>query len=247
MARLDRRLGVLIATALMLLVTFFLVVLPPSYHVPFVSSAFIVLLALPAFGVAIKQDVKKGLLAVFVVGIFSLLIESIGILTGFPYSFFVYGESIGTKLGVVPWTVFFAWPPLVFGVWAFTKKLWSKKALLLAPLLLVAVDLVLDPVNAALGFWVWATPGMYYGVPLVNFAGWLFSGTIGVLLLCLFFPKGLPIGALYSVFLILLFATCASLWMGFWIPFLIGLGYLVFLYYETLPKNLRHGLQAKSP
>lgn len=238
----DRRLGVFIASAVMLLITFFLVVLPPSYHIPIVSSAFIVLLALPAFGVALRADVKRGLFAILAIGAFSILIESIGILTGFPYSSFTYSDTIGMKLGVVPWTVFFAWPPLVFGTWAFAKKLWPKHALWLAPLLLVAVDVVLDPVNTALGFWIWAKDGLFYGVPLVNFAGWLFSGTIGILLMRLFFPKGLPVGAVYSVFLILLFATCASLWLGFWIPFVVGLVYLVFLYFKTLPKNLKHGL-----
>lgn len=226
--------------------TFFVVVLPPEYHISIVSSAFIVLLALPAFGVALQTNRTRGLLAILTIGIFSLGIEMIGVLTGFPYTPFTYGTAIGAKLGVIPWTVFFAWPPLVFGVWAFTKQHWPKRALVLAPLLLVVVDLVLDPVNTGLGFWVWATEGIYYGVPLLNFAGWLFSGTIGILLLRLFFPKGLPVGAAYSVFLILLFATSAALWMRMWIPVIIGVSYLVFLYYTTLPRNLRHGLLPKT-
>jgi len=232
---LDKRLITLLATLFFLIITFFLVTLPSEFHFPLVSSLFIVLLSMPAFGAAIYAHKQKGLLAIAVIGIFALGIESVGVLTGFPYTPFSYAESLGGKVGVVPWTVFFAWPPLVFGVWAIAKKLTKQHALVLAPLLLVAVDLVLDPVNTGLGFWIWEQTSWYYGVPLLNFAGWLFSGTIGVFLLSRFFPKGLPLSASYSVFFTLLFVTCASLWMQLWLPFIIGLAYLLFLYNSVLP------------
>jgi putative membrane protein len=238
---LDKRLALGIATVFFVILTFFVVSLPASYHYATVSSLFIVLLSLPAFGAAFSADKQKGFFAILVVGIFALLIETIGVLTGFPYTPFTYAESLGGKLGVVPWTVFFAWPPLVFGVWALTKKLWTRRAVFLAPLFLVGIDLVLDPVNTGLGFWLWEQTSWYYGVPLLNFAGWLFSGIIGIFLLSRFFPKGLPIGASYSVVLTLLFVTCASFWMQLWIPFVLGVIFLALLYYKVLPRNLVTG------
>lgn len=36
----------------------------------------------------------------------------------------------------------------------------------------VACDLALDPVAVVLGLWSWDSPGPYYGVPWLNFAGW---------------------------------------------------------------------------
>jgi putative membrane protein len=45
------------------------------------------------------------------------------------------------------------------------------------------MDAVLDPGAASLGFWVWPQGGVYYGVPLSNYAGWLLSGTLATALL----------------------------------------------------------------
>jgi putative membrane protein len=37
----------------------------------------------------------------------------------------------------------------------------------------VSVDLLIDPVAVAIGYWVWHVPGnVYYGIPLLNFVGW---------------------------------------------------------------------------
>jgi putative membrane protein len=43
----------------------------------------------------------------------------------------------------------------------------------LAALWMTAIDLVVDPLAAnQLGYWRWAQPGAYYGIPLHNFIGW---------------------------------------------------------------------------
>jgi putative membrane protein len=37
----------------------------------------------------------------------------------------------------------------------------------------ILVDLFLDPVAVAIGYWVWFVPGqVYFGIPLLNFVGW---------------------------------------------------------------------------
>ena len=36
----------------------------------------------------------------------------------------------------------------------------------------VACDLALDPVAVAVGLWTWESPGVYFGIPALNFAGW---------------------------------------------------------------------------
>jgi putative membrane protein len=54
------------------------------------------------------------------------------------------------------------------------------RRLLAALAVVLVVDLVLDPAAVALGFWAYDGGGIYYGVPLSNFAGWLLSGAIAV-------------------------------------------------------------------
>jgi uncharacterized membrane protein len=47
------------------------------------------------------------------------------------------------------------------------------QAPLVAAILAVLLDLFIDPVAVAAGYWVWSVPGtVYYGSPLLNFVGW---------------------------------------------------------------------------
>jgi putative membrane protein len=46
--------------------------------------------------------------------------------------------------------------------------------------MVLAMDLVLDPGAVGLGFWAYADGGTYYGVPSMNFLGWVLSGGISV-------------------------------------------------------------------
>ena len=38
-----------------------------------------------------------------------------------------------------------------------------------------AWDLFLDPQMVAWGYWVWARPGAYFGIPVINYFGWILS------------------------------------------------------------------------
>jgi len=50
------------------------------------------------------------------------------------------------------------------------------------------MDLVLDPGAVALGFWSYAAGGVYYGVPVQNYLGWILSATVTVVTLDYVFP-----------------------------------------------------------
>jgi hypothetical protein len=51
-------------------------------------------------------------------------------------------------------------------------RLWWKVPLATG-LIAVLVDLFIDPIAVARGYWVWTMPGdVYYGIPLLNFVGW---------------------------------------------------------------------------
>lgn len=128
----------------------------------------------------------KGILALVMVWWFGYSIESIGVLTCYPYGCFHYSEQLWPKiLGIVPYMLFFTRPPLVFGIWSRIKKfrLSCIHKALLGGIILMGIDLVLDPI--AIWMWLWNYPGWWFrfGVPLSNFVWRVISWSICVAIL----------------------------------------------------------------
>ncbi|MCV4860900.1 carotenoid biosynthesis protein, partial [Escherichia coli] len=79
----------------------------------------------------------------------------------------------------------------------------------------------------SLNFWQYHEGGFFYGVPLSNFAGWLFSASAGAAILEIFiyfFRPLLPVPmqmAISSLFIVY-FWTWINLWNGIYMPVLIG-------------------------
>ncbi len=127
-----------------------------------------------------------GLLAVAL--LFGLGIEWLGSRTGIPFGAYDYTAPGPTIVGV---------PLLVpLGWWAFTMiavsaaprlARWADVRLV-APAVLVAWDLGLDPLMVAEGFWRFER-GAFYGVPWSNFLGWYLSGVVLVTLLVALEPR----------------------------------------------------------
>ena len=211
---------------------FFMVNVPLSPKYSTVSSLNVVIFGLPSFWALFRWiGIKSAILIITSLGVYALVIESIGLLTGFPYGEFSYSEILGFRLfGVVPWTVAFAWSPLVLSVLAVTRKTIKSAWLrgLAMTLLLVLIDMVLDPGAVYLGFWKYSSGGSFYQVPLTNFAGWIFSGAIGagITEILLFYIKPIspvPVQLTTSSFFLLVFWTAIAIWAGLIIPALLGL------------------------
>ncbi len=199
-----------------------------GHELDWVSALFVILFALPAFIYTYKAEHSNGLLAIAGLMIFGLLFEAQSIITGFPYSNFEYGHKLGQKLfGLVPWTVAFAWPPLVIGAFAICKR-----KIIPTAIFLMAIDLVLDPGATSLQFWVWQNPGPFYGVPTVNFIGWLVSGAFGALILHKFTSHSLSPKGLYSLILSLSFWTSVTFFEQLYIASLIGVIMLVHIFVQ---------------
>ncbi len=147
-----------------------------------------VLLALPSFyGLVRWLGLLSASRVILALSLLAYLIETIAIKTGFPYGTFVYGSLLGSKLfGVTPWTVPFGWIPLLIGVWSLVYSLAAPiKRLSLGVALLLLVDMVIDPFAVRAGFWRYLPAGIFFGVPLSNFAGWILSGTLGLTIILL--------------------------------------------------------------
>jgi bisanhydrobacterioruberin hydratase len=234
---------IVIITALSLFIAaFFTATQPIRPEMAIVSSIFVVLFALPSYWAVVHaKGWKRGLLLLGALGFYALLIESSAIHTGFPYGDFIYNDLLGQKVfGLTPWTVAFAWPPILLLTYWFARKrhgekekfkIWFSTAFDA-----MLIDLVLDPAAVNLGFWNWREPGFYYGVPVVNFLGWLLSCFIGAILLhYLWGTKKVPIGLAYSGIAILWFWTIANVFMLQIIPAVVGLLLLGLLF-----KNVKH-------
>lgn len=208
-----------------------------------VSSVFVLIFAVPAFVALVKWLGYRGFLALAALSVFAVGIETFAVVTGWPYGRFVYGEKIGAKIfGLVPWTVPFAWTPVLLGSYALARRLVRERVagnrferkfgrgqwntIFATAIVAVLFDFVLDPGAVSQGFWIYPAGGIFYAVPLSNFAGWLFSGALGAILVSYFaqwHQRELPPKELAgSAFLIALFWTSVCAWSGLWIPAAIG-------------------------
>lgn len=108
--------------------------------------------------------------------------EFVGVLTGVPYGAYGYSDLVGPRLfGLVPVFIFVAWINIAYMAIATTTLGLGRSSLWLAPLdgvLAVAWDAMVDPLAVRAGYWTWAAPDGFYGVPLSNFAGWFLVVTL---------------------------------------------------------------------
>jgi putative membrane protein len=227
---------------------FFVAILGIDPSLAFVSALFVLILALPSFWVCYQWLGRfKGLVVLGVLCVHAIILESIAVLTGVPYGSFSYSSIIGWKiLGITPWTVPFAYIPLVLGAVPFSSRFVNKYWQLVVSnaFLLVVIDMVLDPGAVLLGMWHYDAGGIYYGVPWSNFFGWLISGILCSTIFVYFskekageqinfhFPMNLAISTLY----ILSFWFSVAIWSGMVFPALIG-GLLILSYVMLIRKN----------
>lgn len=223
--------------------------IPPEQFVEIGSIIAVTMISLPAFYGMWKIFGSRGVFAVIALGIFALIIESIGIHTGWPYSPFQYTMPFGYRLlGTTPWTVFIAWSPLVIGAW-FLAQTWFKQhwTRFLAYLgILVGSDIILDPGAVARGLWKYTNGGLWFDVPLQNFIGWVISGTIAYVILRFILRNKKITNTKYIWIGSLSLLLSVFLWSGvnagyeLWLPAILGiiLGKILILgLFDTMDKK----------
>jgi len=159
---------------------------------PLAFNPFLVLLGVAVMrvplvsGVAPLLDRRAGV-ALGALVTYTYAVEYTGAETGLPYGEFSYGVSLGPMLGPIPYALPLFFIPLVLNSYLLCLLVLGDRArslpvrLLAVSATVVAVDLVLDPAAVALGFWSFAE-GSYYGVPLMNYAGWVLSAVVATVL-----------------------------------------------------------------
>ncbi len=200
------------------------------------------LIALPSF-VALWRFLgsKRAVLSLLCLSAFGYAIETTSVLTGFPYGPFYYGDALGPKIAsLVPYLLPLSWIPLVLGAVGATVpegKAGPRRRFLphlSAAVLLTLVDGVLDPGAASLGFWVWPEGGIYYGVPVTNYLGWLLSSTLAAAIL-LALRRGTwgrvspPPGLLDSLLVAMAFWVGVAFFSGLLFPAVLGVTLFTYL------------------
>lgn len=131
---------------------------------------------------------RRAFAGLAVLALFTWGIELTGVLIGLPYGEFSYGVELGPMLlGLVPLGLPVFYFPILLNSYLLALLFLGHTSLprrfFLTLGIVITLDLILDPGAVALGFWGWEAPGGYYGVPLINYFGWLFSGAIAITIL----------------------------------------------------------------
>ncbi len=218
----------------------------------YASAINVALFALPSFW-AVRRWLgwRDGSILIAVLGIYALAIEASAILTGFPYGHFGYSDLLGFRIfGLVPWTVAFAWTPLMLGAYAVAANLFNRRVprVIAATLIITLFDVVLDPGAVYLGFWQYEGGGWFYGVPMSNFAGWLISGSFCAVLIeimvSVFRPLlPTPMQLSISVIFIVFFWSMIAAFGGLVWPAVVGL--VVFIGLTVLYRKFSYAFDDK--
>ncbi|HOE66814.1 MAG TPA: carotenoid biosynthesis protein [Candidatus Hydrogenedentes bacterium] len=136
------------------------------------APAFLATAALIVLAGAARRDA----VSLLGIGALGFLAEAMGVHTGFPFGQYVYSDALFPAVWKVPVVMACAWWTLSGYVREMLRGLFARRIAeaFCAAIWMTALDFVIDPLAAgSLGYWKWAHPGVYYGIPLLNFAGWL--------------------------------------------------------------------------
>ncbi len=205
-----------------------------STAAPAAAGLVIVLFAVPSYiGLIRQKGFAKALMTLVVLSLLILAIEAAAIQFTYPFGDFSFGDALGYKiLGIVPWAVAFAYVPLVLAVFWLASKLSSGGLrVLLSGLLLAVANVVVDPALAFMGLRSWENGGPFFGVPILNFAGWFITGIITAWVLHAIWGKEDEVrrSIAYSGFAIIWFWSGVNLGLKQWIPGGVGLAIGLFL------------------
>ena len=139
-----------------------------------------------------------------IVVVLSYLAELLGSSTGIPFGKYHYTDLLQPQIAGVPLLIPLAWMMMLPPAWAMAQTILGKSRnlsffIFFSSLAFTAWDLFLDPQMVAWGFWVWEIPGQYFGIPLVNYLGWIIVSAIITLIVN---PKDLPVGPLTLVYVL---------------------------------------------
>jgi uncharacterized membrane protein len=107
---------------------------------------------------------------VFITFTSGFLVEVAGVHTGAIFGSYTYGNTLGIKLWEVPLTIGLNWLLLIYASGCVARNLTNNifKNSLLGSIIMVLLDIFIEPVAIELDFWQWQEGK----IPFQNFVGW---------------------------------------------------------------------------
>ncbi|WP_226670547.1 carotenoid biosynthesis protein [Metabacillus litoralis] len=182
-------------------------------------------------------------LSLFIVS-FSIFAEHIGVEYGLLFGDYYYTSDFGPQIIGVPVAIGFAWLMIIAGTHAISLVITKQQHFLyytiVASLLTVLIDLVIDPVAYEVkNYWVWNAESFYYNIPMSNFIGWFIVAFILHTVIFLFSIKSKKMMTIWHsrivlvYFLVLVMFLLLSLFHTQWLAvFITGIfSMITFIFY----------------
>ena len=153
--------------------------------------------------------------------------EAIGVASGYPFGAYSYTPVLAPAVLGVPLVVAGAW--MILFIYVRHMQL----TVIASAFIMAALDLVIDPLAANfLGYWHWQSGGPYYGVPLLNFAGW-FAVAMLIFALAPKFTVRNPQVVWLGTSILLFFTAIAAI-HGYFFPAFLGAALAGFGYWRSM-------------
>lgn len=125
--------------------------------------------------------------------VFAMLIEEIGVRTGWPFGDHSFDPSLGARIYDVPFVIPFIWIMLAHPILIASRRVTQHWAFLYGGAIMMAWHLFIDPQMAAAHRVTWVFTGSHVPfeseLPFSNPAGWLFAGMLLIAILHYALPK----------------------------------------------------------
>ena len=124
---------------------------------------------------------------------YALVVEQIGVQTGWPFGSYEYSGTLGYKVFEVPLVVPFAWIMMAHPIFIAARRVAPSWVFLIGGYGLMSWDLFLDPQMVSAGRWTWEITGTTVPfqpeIPISNTFGWLLTGMGLMAILNIALPK----------------------------------------------------------
>jgi uncharacterized membrane protein len=136
------------------------------------------------FALLLLRAPARWVVAFLAVYFVSLGSELSGTAVGFPFGPYHYTTFLGPRwFGLVPLVIPLSWFMMAIPSFHFALKAAPGRGplvhILFGAVILTLWDLALDPaMSYATPYWRWEVEGAYYGMPMVNLAGWFFTSVL---------------------------------------------------------------------
>lgn len=158
-----------------------------GFVLPFTKHIFIAITPLALIGNMLvlyffhEPFTKKTVITYLFICIAGYIIEVIGVKTGVIFGSYAYGKTLGISLFETPLIIGINWLFVSYTSLSIAKLLFKKSItfLLLAPLIMVIYDIILEQVAPKMNMWSWENSI----IPLKNYIAWYLIGLCFVVIL----------------------------------------------------------------